>query len=115
MITAEKMCDFICMIFKGKKVLDGTLESIQEKYGNDSLRVRVEGNGGWMGEIPGVDQVRDFNRMQEIRMAHGVDHQSILSAIMSKTRVQHFEVMKPSLHDIFVRIAGPEAEVVNHE
>src|SRR5262245_23294256 len=29
MAVAEKMCDFIFMIYKGKKVLDGTLETIQ--------------------------------------------------------------------------------------
>jgi len=114
MNTAEKMCDFIFMIFKGKKVLDGTLESIQERYGDDTLRVRVDGDGTWIREIPGVQQVRDFGRMQEIRMNGGSDSQAILNAIMARSRVQQFEVAKPSLHDIFVRIAGPEAEEVNH-
>jgi ABC-type uncharacterized transport system ATPase subunit len=33
---------------------------------------------------------------------------------MSRTRVRRFEIAKPSLHDIFVRIAGPEAREVNH-
>src|SRR3954463_7459912 len=39
MAVAEKMCDFVFMIYKGKKVLDGTLESIQDAYGEDTLRV----------------------------------------------------------------------------
>jgi ABC-2 type transport system ATP-binding protein len=115
MNTAEKMCDFIFMIFKGKKVLDGTLESIQDRYGDDTLRVRLSGNGDWMQKIPGVQQIRNFGRMQEIRMDNGTDPQEILASIMSKTRVHQFEVSKPSLHDIFVRIAGPEAEEINHE
>jgi ABC-2 type transport system ATP-binding protein len=114
MNTAEKMCDFIFMIFKGRKVLDGTLESIQDEYGDDTLRVRVNGNGEWLGEIPGVRQIRDFGRMQEVRMEEGVDSQEILAGIMAHTRVHQFEESKPSLHDIFVRIAGPEAEEVNH-
>jgi ABC-2 type transport system ATP-binding protein len=114
MITAEKMCDFIFMIFKGRKVLDGTLESIQNEYGTDTLRVRVEGDGSWMNEITGVKQIRNFGRMQEIRMNGNTDHQEILSSIMARTRVHQFEVTKPSLHDIFVRIAGPEAEGNNH-
>src|SRR5947209_3310027 len=42
MAVAEKMCDFIFMIYKGKKVLDGTLESIQAKYGSDTIRVRMD-------------------------------------------------------------------------
>jgi len=114
MNTAEKMCDFIFMIFKGKKVLDGTLESIQDRYGDDTLRVRVDDDGAWMRSIPGVEQIRNFGRMQEIRMAAGTDSQDILASIMARTRVDQFEVAKPSLHDIFVRIAGPEVEEVNH-
>src|SRR5213075_690596 len=40
MATAEKMCDRIFMIFRGRKVLDGSLESIQDQYGADTVRVR---------------------------------------------------------------------------
>ena len=39
MSVAETMCDFIFMIFKGKKVLDGTMESIQDRYGDDTFPV----------------------------------------------------------------------------
>jgi len=115
MNTAEKMCDFIFMIFKGKKVLDGTLESIQDKYGDDTIRVRVDCDEEWMRSIPGVKQIRNFGRMQEIRMNGESDPQEILATIMAKARVHQFDVTKPSLHDIFVRIAGPEAEEVSHE
>ena len=41
MSVAEKLCDFIFMIYKGRKVLDGTLESIQDAYGSDTLRVHL--------------------------------------------------------------------------
>ena len=44
MRTAEVMCDYIFMIYRGDKVLDGTLESIQNQYGTDVIRVRLEGN-----------------------------------------------------------------------
>ena len=43
MAVAEKMCDRIFMIFKGSKVLDGTLDEIQERYGDDTVRVRTDG------------------------------------------------------------------------
>src|SRR5215471_9156407 len=43
MAVAEMMCDFICMIYQGRKVLDGTLESIQDTYGSDTVRVLIEG------------------------------------------------------------------------
>src|SRR5437879_4885702 len=69
MDVAEKMCDFIFMIYKGQKVLDGTLESIQATYGSDTLQVRLDGSNGRLGDVPGVLKVTDFGRWQELRLA----------------------------------------------
>jgi len=109
MSVAEKLCDFIFMIYKGDKVLDGTLSDIQGSYGQDIVRVSVEGNGFDAHAIDGVERVTDFGALQELRMAEGTDTQSILRSLMAAGRVTRFELAKPSLHDIFVRIAGPEA------
>jgi len=113
MSMAEKMCDFILMIFKGRKVLDGTLESIQNEYGSDTIRVRTENGTGVLSGIEGVEKVNNFGQYQELRVGHNRDPHEILAAVMSRTRVTSFDITKPSLHDIFVRIAGPEAEEVN--
>jgi len=110
MSVAEKMCDFIFMIFKGRKVLDGTLTAIQDEYGHDTLRVSTEGGMAALNGLGGVEAVNNYGRIQELRMAKGCDSQALLAAIMLRTRVRSFEVAKPSLHDIFVRIAGPEAK-----
>ncbi len=114
MNAAEKMCDFIFMIFKGKKVLDGTLTSIQDKYGSDTIRVQIDGDKEVLQNIPGIERLHNLGRLQELRITRDSDSQEILKRIMSKTPVRYFEVAKPSLHDIFVRIAGPEAEEKNH-
>jgi ABC-2 type transport system ATP-binding protein len=114
MNVAEKMCDFIFMIFKGKKVLDGTLASIQDQYGSDTIRIRTEGGVAAVRNLNGVDRVNDFGQMQELRMTPDCDPQEVLSEIMSRTRVQSFDIVKPSLNDIFLRIAGPEARKVSH-
>jgi len=110
MAVAEKMCDFIFMIYKGNKVLDGTLDSIQDRYGQDTVRVRVEGDNFDAQSIPGVEKVNDFGRLQELRMAKDTNPQSLLSELMKRGRVVHFELTRPSLHDIFVRIARPGAD-----
>jgi ABC-2 type transport system ATP-binding protein len=110
--VAESLCDHIVMIFRGKKVLDGTLASIQDQYGNDTIRVAAEGGLSSVQELPGVEKVRDLGQIQELRMARGCDPQEVLRTLVSRTRVTSFSVMKPSLHDIFVRIAGPSAEEV---
>ncbi|GMU34601.1 MAG: ATP-binding cassette domain-containing protein [Planctomycetia bacterium] len=115
MDVAEKMCDFVFMIFKGQKVLDGTLGTIKEKYGSDTLRVRMEGNGVQFTELPGVQRVNDFGQFQELRIDKQADPQAILQQLAGRGRVQHFEIAQPSLHDIFVRIAGPAAQEITHE
>jgi len=108
--TAENLCDLIFMIFKGRKVLDGTLASIQDKYGSDTIRLRLDGDHGPLDDLPGVQRVNNRGQLQELRITAGCDPQQILAAVMSRAKVRHFELASPSLHDIFVRIAGPEAE-----
>lgn len=114
MSVAENMCDFIFMIFRGRKVLDGTLASIQEAYGNDTVRVRTEAGIAAVRQLEGVEVVNDLGQVQELRLRRDCDPQQVLTSILSRTRVWSFEVGKPSLHDIFVRIAGsPKEEVLD--
>src|SRR5436305_2359470 len=98
MAVAERMCDFIFMIYRGQKVLDGTLESIQNQFGEDTLRVRVD-NHTDLTSLPGVTKVTDFGRLQELRLERGGDPQRVLSALVGRGRVLHFELAKPTLHD----------------
>ena len=106
MATAERLCDRIFMIFRGKKMLDGTLAEIQAQYGADTIRVRTDGGRAALEGIPGVDKVVDQGNMQEVRVSG--DPQAFLRALAARARVQQFEITRPSLHDIFVRIAQPE-------
>ncbi len=110
MAVAEKMCDFIFMVYQGKKVLDGTLDSIQDAFGEDTLRVRMDGDQVSLDGIAGVAHVNDFGRLQELRLERGIDPQRVLAALMLRGKVRFFEQARPSLHDIFVRIAAPSSE-----
>lgn len=109
MSTAEQMCERILMIFRGKKVLDGTLAEIQDRYGNDTLRLSVDNASACLAGLPGVEQIRDLGQTQEIRLAHNSDPQALLRTLITRTRVTSFSLAKPSLEDIFIRIAGSDA------
>jgi len=111
---AEKMCDYIFMIFNGRKVLDGTLASIQDHYGVDTIRIRCDANREVLEALPGVESVNDSGQVKELRMARDCDPQGVLSALVARSRLQSFEIVKPSLHDIFVRIAQPQNQEANH-
>ncbi len=112
MAVAERMCDFICMIFQGKKVLDGTLEAIQGEYGSDTIRIRPENGLGSLSGLGGVRRVSDHGQVVELVLDGERDPQEIVTEVMARGRIRSFELARPSLHDIFVRIAAPErAEV----
>jgi ABC-2 type transport system ATP-binding protein len=114
MNLAETMCDYIFMIFRGRKVLDGTLTSIQDRYMEDTIRVTVSGGFATVEHLAGVQQIRDLGQVQELQLKRGADAQEVLRALVAQARVTSFSLMKPSLHDIFLRIAGPAAEETNH-
>jgi ABC-2 type transport system ATP-binding protein len=109
MDVAERMCDSIFMLHQGRKVLDGTLQEIQRRYGADTVRVRVSGGSVAFDRLPAVARVNDFGRFQELRMNPGGDPQAILRALSGQASVELFEITVPRLHDIFVRIAGESA------
>ena len=115
METAERLCDTICMIHEGRKVLDGTLDEISGAYGQDTIRVRTANGIGDLRALPGVAHTTDRGRFRELRLTPGADPQEILQQLAAQTRVEHFEVTRPSLRDIFVRIAGPITQVVSEE
>jgi ABC-2 type transport system ATP-binding protein len=118
MEVAEKMCDYICMMFKGKKVIDGTMDSIQGDYGQNVVRVKIIDGGDMQAQLESlaeVEMVNDFGQVQELRLKPDTDTQSLLGRLMEIGTVRHFELCRPSLRDIFVRIAGPESEEESHE
>jgi ABC-2 type transport system ATP-binding protein len=106
MATAERMCDRIFMIFRGRKVLDGSLETIQDQYGADTVRIRTAAGAAALAGMPDVESVNDFGQLQEVRL--NGDPQAFLSRLAARTAVYHFEVTRPSLQDIFVRIAATD-------
>lgn len=114
MAMAERMCDYIFMIYEGKKVLDGTLDHIQNEYGTDTLRIQSDMGANALNGIKGIESINNFGQLQEIRLEEGADPQLILAELLKITRISKFEITRPSLNDIFIRIASPERkEAVN--
>ena len=112
MEMAERLCDFIFMIFRGRKVLDGTLAAIQDQYAVDTVRVRPEAGATIPAPLPGESRLAGLGPLQGLRRAPGAAAPRGLADLVGRTRLRSFEIAKPSLHDIFVRIARPEGQEV---
>ena len=102
MDTVEKLCDRVALIDKGEKVLDGAVSEVKASHGKNTLVLAFDGDGSFLGSLPGVARVSDFGQYVEIKMSDGADPQALLSEAASRLRVRRFEIVVPSLHDIFV-------------
>lgn len=111
MDMAERMCDTVFMIFQGKKVLDGSMESIQAEYPANRIRVALSGQDRSLPSLPEVSDCVEHGRFFELTL-RDVEHSNVvLQKLASQRQVTHFEIVKPSLHDIFVHIAKPSPSV----
>jgi ABC-2 type transport system ATP-binding protein len=114
METVERSCDAIALIDKGEKILDGRVSDVKARYGKNTAVLAYEGDGAFLKDLPGVRKLSDFGRYVEIQMADGTDAQQILRQAVARLRVSRFEIVEPSLHDIFVsQVKGNEEEVAS--
>jgi ABC-2 type transport system ATP-binding protein len=109
MHMAEQLCDRVCMIFKGEKVIDGSLEEIADQHGEPRLRVRLCDGKPLPMVIPDVKERIANGRFHDLILEKNANRRAILQELMVAGDVEHYEMVKPSLHDIFVSIARPSA------
>ncbi len=114
MHEAERLCDFILLINKGKAVLDGRLDDIRSRYKSGAVSVELEGDTSFIRALPMVKTAETQGRRIEISLSEKADTQDLLKALVGRVRIKAFEVKIPSLHEIFVRLVGrPEQPVVS--
>ncbi len=103
---AERMADDIVLVHEGKVVLDGSLESVRESFGKNTLHIDYEGDGHFLGELPDVTRASIVNNAAELSLSEGADPQKILQASVGRLRIRKFEVAAPSLEEIFIEKVG---------
>lgn len=109
MDMAEKLCDTIFMIFKGKKVLDGTIDSIQARYPANRVRIRFANPDQALPFIPNVTESHQNGRFHMLTLRSADDAPAVLQQLADEGELHLFEVVKPSLHDVFIQIAKPDS------
>jgi len=102
METVERLCDSIALIDRGVKLLDGAVLDVKRRYGKNAIVLAYDGDGAFLSALPGVAKVTDSGRHVEIRMGDGADPQELLREAAARLRVSRFEIVEPSLHEIFV-------------
>ena len=103
MELAEKICDDICLINRSQKVLDGSLREIKKSFGRNAVALRMEGSNGILNDPSLVSNVQTHSDEVEVLLAPGATAQQFLRKLVdSGANVSKFEMIEPSLHDIFI-------------
>jgi ABC-2 type transport system ATP-binding protein len=112
MDNAERICDSVCIIARGEKVLDGSISDIKDSHGTRNVALGLGGApttavSTVLADRSLVRRVDDSNRYFEVEMAEGADPQNLLQRIVSTgATVNRFEIVRPSLHQIFLEKVG---------
>jgi ABC-2 type transport system ATP-binding protein len=102
MEQVEKLCQEICLINKGRTLLEGSLGDIKKSYGHNTVTIRFEGDGAFLNKMPEVERVNDYGQEMFLRLKDGTNPDTILKRAAERLSIQKFEVSEPSIHDIFV-------------
>jgi ABC-2 type transport system ATP-binding protein len=112
MDNAERMCDSVCIISRGEKVLDGSLAAVRKSAGARNIALSLVGGtqngvGDVLRDRTLVRKVDDSTNYFEIELAAGADSQALLRRLIEAgANIERFELMQPSLHQIFLQRVG---------
>lgn len=106
MEQVEKMCDTICLINKGKIVLEGSLRQVKQQYGKNSVHLEFDGDGGFLAGLPQVRKANIYQNYAELELVNPDAPAELLSHLNGRIALRKFEVVEPSLHSIFIDVVG---------
>jgi ABC-2 type transport system ATP-binding protein len=105
---AEKICERILLIDKGKEVVYGSMADIKTRYGHNAVQLEFDGDASFVAGLDFVESVVSYPRWIEVELKDGADADLLFRAIAGRLKVRRFETVAPSLHKIFIRIVGGE-------
>jgi ABC-2 type transport system ATP-binding protein len=103
MEQAEELCDEICLINHGRKLLGGPVREVKRGFGWRYVAVDGEGFEETLANNPLVREFTPNRDHTEIFLENGADPQSLLRQLVSNgARITKFEMVAPSLNKIFI-------------
>ncbi len=111
MEQVERLCDDICLINRAQKVLGGNLRAVKREFGRNQVALCYDGDSGFLQQNGLIKQVNQFANHVEVVLADGADAQKLLQlAVSNGVRISRFEIVEPSLNEIFIAKVGKSNE-----
>jgi len=108
MDQVEKLCDSICLIDNGQAVLAGNLREIKSRYERNHVIVEFEGSPAFLSSAE-IAEAKNFSGHAEIKLKPHGDAQKLLHEAASMAKIYRFELIEPSLEEIFIQTVGGKA------
>ncbi len=109
MDQVEKLCDSICLINNGEAVLAGKVREIKSRYERDHVIVEFEGSAEFLSSEE-IAEAKNFAGHAEIQLKPRGDAQKLLREASAVATIYRFELVEPSLEEIFIRTVGGKAD-----
>ena len=99
----EKLCDSICLINRGRSVLAGRLAEIKARFGADTALIEYDGDIAFLRELDFVEALDDYGKYAEVHLRDIEKYPELLRAAAARLRIRRFELVEPTLHQIFIQ------------
>jgi ABC-2 type transport system ATP-binding protein len=109
MDQVEKLCDSICLVNKGEAVLSGRVREIKSRYERNHVIVEFEGSASFLNS-PEIAEANNFSGHAEIRLKPHGNPQTLLKEASAAAKIYRFELVEPSLEEIFIWTVGGKAD-----
>ena len=109
MDQVEKLCDSICLIDKGRAVLAGKVREIKSRYERNRIIAEFEGDASFLKSSE-IEHAENFSGHAEIRLKPSGNAQKLLHEAAAVATIYRFELVEPSLEEIFIKTVGGKAD-----
>jgi ABC-2 type transport system ATP-binding protein len=109
MDQVEKLCDSICLIDNGQAVLAGNLREIKASYERNHVIVEFEGSPAFLNSEE-IAEAKNFAGHAEIKLKPHGNAQKLLHEAAAVATIYRFELVEPSLEEIFILTVGGKAD-----
>jgi len=106
MESAEKLCDEIFLINKGRNVLSGKLGEVKKRFGMENVIIEFEGKDDFLKRSDQIKNFDNYGNYVEVQLKKDADAQILLQEAIKVARIRKFEIKEPSLNDIFIETVG---------
>jgi ABC-2 type transport system ATP-binding protein len=108
MDQVEKLCESICLINNGEAVLAGKVRDIKSRYERNRVIVEFEGSAAFL-DSEEIAEAKNYSGHAEIRLKPHGNAQKLLHQAAEMATIYRFELMEPSLEEIFIQTVGGKA------